>query len=160
VSRRHAGDATGPACPAFARPGGGLRRGLSTSEGSPTSNLPFRAGKGWLYEGGIRVPLLPAQHRDGVSFLAAIENPAAENRERPLLWHYPHWGNQGGRPGGAVRLGDWKLIDWYWGREPELFNLADDLGERTNLAATHPKPAQTIIGSIAIMAGLLLIWRI
>ena len=148
--------------------------GLSTSEGSPTSNLPFRAGKGWLYEGGIRVPLLvrlpgvtrpgstsawpvtstdyfptileaaglpllPAQHRDGVSFLAAIENPAAENRERPLLWHYPHWGNQGGRPGGAVRLGDWKLIDWYWGREPELFNLADDLGERTNLAATHPR---------------------
>jgi arylsulfatase A-like enzyme len=32
--------------------------GLSTSEGSPTSNLPFRAGKGWMYEGGIRVPLL------------------------------------------------------------------------------------------------------
>ncbi len=32
--------------------------GLSTSEGSPTSNLPYRAGKGWLYEGGLRVPLL------------------------------------------------------------------------------------------------------
>jgi arylsulfatase A-like enzyme len=32
--------------------------GLSTSEGQPTSNLPLRAGKGWLYEGGIRVPLL------------------------------------------------------------------------------------------------------
>lgn len=32
--------------------------GLSTSEGSPTSNLPFRAGKGWAYEGGVRVPLL------------------------------------------------------------------------------------------------------
>jgi arylsulfatase A-like enzyme len=29
--------------------------GLSTSEGSPTSNMPLRAGKGWLYEGGIRV---------------------------------------------------------------------------------------------------------
>ena len=28
--------------------------GLSTSEGSPTSNLPLRGGKGWLYEGGIR----------------------------------------------------------------------------------------------------------
>ncbi|WP_297337608.1 sulfatase [Algoriphagus sp.] len=32
--------------------------GLTTAEGSPTSNLPLRAGKGWLYEGGIRVPLL------------------------------------------------------------------------------------------------------
>ena len=30
--------------------------GLSTSEGSPTSNLPLRGGKGWLYEGGIREP--------------------------------------------------------------------------------------------------------
>ncbi|MBN2412473.1 sulfatase [candidate division KSB1 bacterium] len=32
--------------------------GLSTSEGSPTSNVPLRAGKGWLYEGGIRVPMI------------------------------------------------------------------------------------------------------
>lgn len=32
--------------------------GLSTSEGSPTSNVPLRAGKGWLYEGGIREPMI------------------------------------------------------------------------------------------------------
>jgi len=32
--------------------------GLSTAEGSPTCNAPLRAGKGWLYEGGIRVPLI------------------------------------------------------------------------------------------------------
>ncbi|WP_434036669.1 sulfatase [Formosa sp. 4Alg 33] len=32
--------------------------GLSTSEGTPTSNAPLRAGKGWLYEGGIREPAI------------------------------------------------------------------------------------------------------
>lgn len=32
--------------------------GLSTSEGHPTSNLPLRAGKGWLYEGGVREPMI------------------------------------------------------------------------------------------------------
>ncbi len=32
--------------------------GLSTAEGLPTSNAPLRAGKGWLYEGGIREPLI------------------------------------------------------------------------------------------------------
>jgi len=46
--------------------------GLSTGTGprSPTSNLPLRAGKGWVYEGGIRVPLiirLPGAVRAGVT---------------------------------------------------------------------------------------------
>ena len=45
--------------------------GLSTSEGSPASNLPYRAGKGWLYEGGIRVPVLVPRKpsSDGWGFL-------------------------------------------------------------------------------------------
>ncbi len=143
--------------------------GLSTSEGSPTSNLPYRAGKGWMYEGGIRGPLLvrwpakgkagaacavpvistdfyptildacgldrlPEQHVDGVSFAKLLEDPDAKHDRPPLFWHYPHWGNQGGIPSSAIRDGDWKLITFAWQKTPELYNLADDPGERRNLA--------------------------
>ena len=154
--------------------------GLSTSEGHPTSNLPLRAGKGWLYEGGVREPLIvrwpghtaggsvsevpvtstdfyptlldaaglpakPAQHVDGQSF-ATILNGEAEDRSRaPLFWHYPHYGNQGGSPGGAVRVGDWKLIEWYTpGRPLELYNLAEDIGEQHNLAEANPAKTQEL----------------
>lgn len=148
--------------------------GLSTSEGSPTSNLPYRAGKGWLYEGGIRepfivrwpgitpgdaatswpvtstdiyptileaanLPLLPQQHMDGQSFFTAMKNPSQTNPERTLFWHYPHWGNQGGTPGAAVRRGDWKLIQSFWGKPPELFHLGTDPGEQENLAEKNPE---------------------
>jgi arylsulfatase A-like enzyme len=146
--------------------------GLSTSEGSPTSNVPLRAGKGWLYEGGIRtpwiirapgvgapgsvcptpvittdlyptileltgLPAMPAQHQDGVSLVPLLRG-AAFDRGSPLFWHYPHYGNQGGAPGGAIRQGDWKLIEWYEDGSLELFDLASDVGEKTNLAASNP----------------------
>lgn len=147
--------------------------GLSTSEGSPTTNLPYRAGKGWLYEGGIRVPLivrnpatgnggtntaepvystdfyptllaatghdpLPDQHKDGVSFLPFLEKPDTAPSGRAMFWHFPHWGNQGGSPGTAVRLGKWKLIRWQWPERKELFDLEADPGEKNNLAADQP----------------------
>jgi arylsulfatase A-like enzyme len=56
-----------------------------------------------------------------------------------LFWHYPHYGNQGGAPAAALRRGDYKLIEWYEDGRLELFNLADDLGERNNLAAAQPE---------------------
>src|SRR5262249_9958192 len=59
----------------------------------------------------------------------------------PLSWHFPHYTNQGGRPGGAVRDGDWKLIEHYEDGRVELFNLARDVGETRNLAQAEPKRA-------------------
>jgi arylsulfatase A-like enzyme len=147
--------------------------GLSTSEGSPTSNLPYRAGKGWMYEGGIREPLivrwpktvkagsrcdtpvtstdfyptllqacgldaLPAQHKDGTSFLNLLKAPDAGHQREPLFWHYPHWGNQGGIPSAAVRDGKWKLIEFYWKKGIELYDLEADPGEQKNLAGANP----------------------
>ena len=145
--------------------------GLSTSEGSPTSNLPLRAGKGWLYEGGNRVslimrwpgvispgllnesrvispdyfptileaaglPLEPDHHKDGVSHVASLKS-GQPTSSRPLFWHYPHYGNQGGAPGAAVLDGDWKLIEWFDSDTIELFNLASDPGETKNIAANN-----------------------
>ena len=85
------------------------------------------------------LPMLPEQHRDGQSFVSALKNPAATNTGRALFWHYPHWGNQGSIPGAAVRRGDWKLIRWFWRKQPELFNLATDPGETRNLAQENPE---------------------
>lgn len=97
------------------------------------------------------LPLRPDQHVDGASFLPALADPA-KVVERPLFWHYPHWGNQGGTPGSAVRLGPWKLIRWAWGKEPELFNLERDPGETKNLAASEPGKLKEMNG---ILDGLL-----
>ena len=149
--------------------------GLSTSEGWPTSNLPLRGGKGWLYEGGIREPLLvrwpargqgrqrrddtpvsspdffptlleaagaqpqPGQPLDGVSLVPVLKGGTLP--ERALFWHYPHYGNQGGAPAAAIRRGDWKLIEWFEDGRVELFNLARDPGEETDLAAREPERA-------------------
>jgi arylsulfatase A-like enzyme len=148
--------------------------GLSTSEGWPTSNLPLRAGKGWMYEGGIREPLIvrwpgvtrpgsviatpvsspdyfptfleaaglrpaPGQVLDGRSLVPVLKGGTAP--ERALFWHYPHYGNQGGAPAAAVRRGDWKLIEWQEDNRVELFNLAQDLGEKTDLATREPDRA-------------------
>jgi len=82
---------------------------------------------------------LPEQHVDGVSFAKLLKDPTTKHQRPPLLFHYPHWGNSGGIPHSAVRDGDWKLIRHYWLKEPELFNLANDPGERNNLASAEPE---------------------
>ncbi len=147
--------------------------GLATSEGSPTCNAPLSEGKGWMYEGGTRepllvkwprvvapgstshanvtspdfyptlleiarLPLMPTQHVDGVSFMASLAGDP-DYRRGPMYWHYPHYGNQGGTPGASVRDGDWKLIRFFEDGHEELYNLSADIGETKNLADSEPE---------------------
>ena len=62
---------------------------------------------------------------------------------KAVYWHYPHYsGGLGGRPGSAVRMGDHKLIEFYEDGSLELYNLAEDIGEQTNLLEREPGRAQ------------------
>lgn len=160
--------------------------GLHVLEGQntpATHNTPFRAGKGFLYEGGIRDPLLvrwPGKVAPGVVTTPVVladlaptitELTGAEAckpcdyasltpvllgsgtlAERPLFWHMPNYTNQGGRPSGAVREGDWKLIEHYEDGRMELFDLKADPSEQNDLAPGEP-------GRVAALRGKLEAWR-
>jgi arylsulfatase A-like enzyme len=82
---------------------------------------------------------MPDKHpNDGMNLISLLKGgePAAR---RTLFWHYPHYGNQGGAPGTAVRTGEWKLIHWFEDDRFELYDLADDLSEQHDLAADKPE---------------------
>ncbi|HTL74410.1 MAG TPA: sulfatase-like hydrolase/transferase, partial [bacterium] len=75
----------------------------------------------------------PKQTIDGVSLLPLLAG--GQIAARPLFWHYPHYGNQGGEPSSIIRSGDWKLIHYWEDGHNELYNLATDVGERHDLSA-------------------------
>lgn len=161
--------------------------GLSTkTEIGPASNEPLRAGKGWLYEGGIRVPLIvripgrtrpgsttdvpvfstdmyptllslaglplrPQQHRDGLDLSSLLSGGTPPARDT-YFWHYPHYHGSTWAPGGAMREGDWKLIEFFDEGTAELYNLKQDISERQNLAAAEP-------GRLKAMREKLAAWR-
>jgi arylsulfatase A-like enzyme len=80
----------------------------------------------------------PGQQIDGVSLMPLLTQKGGLDRDA-IYWHYPHYSNQGGPPGGAIRKGDYKLIEFYEDGRLELFNLKDDIGERQNLARKEPR---------------------
>lgn len=146
----------------------------------PTCNLPLRAGKGWLYEGGIREPTIvrapgvteagavcaspvvsmdffptildlagieqrPDLHADGLSLLPHLHGEKLEGEPRELAWHYPHYHGSTWAPGAAIRVGDWKLIEFWEYDEVELYNLAEDPGEQRDLSEENPERVRQLL---------------
>ena len=60
-------------------------------------------------------------------------------KRKNLFWHYPHYSNQGGFPGGIIRSGNWKLIERFEDGRAHLFDLDKDIHERSDLAKRHPR---------------------
>lgn len=143
-----------------------------------TSCLPLRGAKGWLYEGGIRVPLIvkwPGKGRtnavcstpvSSIDFFPTIMNMAGFGNEigsdkegvnispllrgnpiesRSIYWHFPHYSNHGMQsPGGAIRSGRYKLLEYFENGTIQLFDLENDLGEQTDLSKTKPEKAKKL----------------
>ena len=161
--------------------------GLATAGMSPTSNAPLSEGKGWMYEGGVREPLIvkwpnvikpgsvceipvtspdfyptilemanlpkiPEQHIDGVSMTNLLKGGNKIDRDA-IYWHYPHYGNQGGTPGASMRMGDYKLIEFFEDNRLELYDLKNDLEENFNIAEKNKELTEK-------MYGMLKTWQI
>jgi arylsulfatase A len=161
--------------------------GLHVPEGTHpkiTHNTPFRAGKGFVYQGGLRIPLIvrwpgrvpagrvvdepvvntdwiPTLHEligerppsglDGVSFAAFLRGQAPAP-VRKFFWHFPHYTNQGSRPTGAVRDGQWMLVEYYDDPKAELYDLGTDIREQHDVAARQPE-------RVVQMRAALAAWR-
>lgn len=144
----------------------------SDNGGTNTYTPPLRGGKGALYEGGIRVPLVvagagiknpgrtidvpvasidwyptllelagierPRQVLDGISLVPLLQGKPAITRDR-LFWHFPCYVGRNG-PASAVRDGNWKLLEFFEdGGRRELYDLAADPAEETDLSKSNPQ---------------------
>lgn len=154
--------------------------GVIAGDNSSTTNAPLRGGKGFQWEGGLRVPyfirvpwhdragqttsvpvtgtdfyptilelagisLKPDQHSDGISLVDALRGQdTTAFAQRTLLWHYPHYSNQGGDPSSIIRQGKWKLIHYWEDDRDELYDLVSDPEESQNLALNNRTLSQKL----------------
>lgn len=75
---------------------------------------------------------------DGKNVLSAWIEPSKPLDRGPIFWHYPHFSNQMGRPAGAVRMGNYKLVESYENGKTELYDLSTDISESIDLTKLKP----------------------
>jgi arylsulfatase A-like enzyme len=112
---------------------------------TPTVNVDFYPSCAEI----LNVPEGP-QTLDGVSIVPLLRG--ADIADRPFFWHYPlakkHF--LGGRSSGAIRLGDWKLVEFFDDHTLELYNLKNDPGETIDLAGQYPEKLKELA---ALLSG-------
>jgi arylsulfatase A-like enzyme len=86
---------------------------------------------------------------DGVSLVPLLKDPKATLKRKATYWHYPHYHPGGATPYGAVRAGDWKLVEFYEDDHVELYNLKDDISEKDDLAKKLPDKAKELRDRLA-----------
>ena len=97
---------------------------------------------------------------DGTSLMPLLTDTKAGLFRPAIYWHFPAYlqgytkrhGPFRTTPCGAIRMGDWKLIEYFEDGTLELYNLAEDLGEEQNLAKREAKRSQQ-------MHSMLKAWR-
>jgi arylsulfatase A len=127
--------------PAIARWPGRIREGGTCS--SPATTIDF-------YPTFLELAELPppaAGSLDGVSLAPLLQEPSRPLGRETLYWHLPHYHHS--TPASAIRKGDWKLIEFFENGERQLFHLADDPGETTDLASTKAGIADELQAALA-----------
>jgi len=75
---------------------------------------------------------------DGENIEPLLRQSGSMKRDA-IYWHYPHYHQTGGTPHGAIREGDFRLVEFYEDNHVELYNLKEDIGETNDLAAALPE---------------------
>ena len=89
---------------------------------------------------------LPEEHKDGISLAPILTGEGKAPERDTLYWHYPHYHRT--KPYGAIREGDWKLLEFFEDGELELFDLKADPAERNNLAKGKPEKAAELLAKL------------
>lgn len=100
------------------------------------------------------LPLRPSQHLDGVNLKPLLNDTSKQLPQRSLFWHYPHYNDHpSSLPSSVIRKGPWKLIETFDPEGIELYDLANDIGETKNLAATEMTRTAELLEELRI-------WRV
>jgi arylsulfatase A-like enzyme len=83
------------------------------------------------------------QKHDGENLYPLLTGESNLPRDE-LFWHFPHYHGSAWKPGSALRKGNWKLVVHYEDERTELFNLANDPGEETDVFEKFPEKTEEL----------------